>query len=170
MIPYVSIVWGPRSNKSVLVCFYSSDFCFLPLWPHVEDFTTKTDPHKSPPGFAVILVHATCMFQMKHIWWRKFCCNLFSFGGWKCSNFLSYFWQGKLKYHEQVTEGFENMPMAFIGMLKGENIGKAIVKVWRSDIPGRLTQENVILLNAFNSLVKSYDQYVSVILLDVWWW
>lgn len=26
MIPYLSIVWGPGSNKSVLVCFYSSDF------------------------------------------------------------------------------------------------------------------------------------------------
>ncbi|KAM7077353.1 LOW QUALITY PROTEIN: prostaglandin reductase 1 [Ciconia maguari] len=37
--------------------------------------------------------------------------------------------EGKLKFHEQVTEGFENMPAAFIGMLKGENLGKAIVKV-----------------------------------------
>ncbi|XP_061874317.1 prostaglandin reductase 1 isoform X2 [Colius striatus] len=37
--------------------------------------------------------------------------------------------EGKIKFHEQVTEGFENMPKAFIGMLKGENIGKAIVKV-----------------------------------------
>ncbi|NXX78042.1 PTGR1 reductase, partial [Urocolius indicus] len=37
--------------------------------------------------------------------------------------------EGKVKFHEQVTEGFENMPKAFIGMLKGENLGKAIVKV-----------------------------------------
>ncbi|NXD72762.1 PTGR1 reductase, partial [Eolophus roseicapillus] len=37
--------------------------------------------------------------------------------------------EGKVKCHEQVTEGFENMPAAFIGMLKGENLGKAIVKV-----------------------------------------
>ncbi|XP_014739589.1 PREDICTED: prostaglandin reductase 1 isoform X2 [Sturnus vulgaris] len=37
--------------------------------------------------------------------------------------------EGKVKYHEHVTEGFENMPMAFIGMLKGENLGKAVVKV-----------------------------------------
>lgn len=34
-----------------------------------------------------------------------------------------------MKCHEQVTEGFENMPMAFIRMLKGENLGKAVVKV-----------------------------------------
>ncbi|GJQ76547.1 hypothetical protein Trydic_g2249 [Trypoxylus dichotomus] len=37
--------------------------------------------------------------------------------------------QGKLQYRETVTEGFENMINAFVGVLKGENIGKAIVKV-----------------------------------------
>ncbi|XP_053321827.1 prostaglandin reductase 1-like [Spea bombifrons] len=37
--------------------------------------------------------------------------------------------EGKLKYHEHVTNGFENMPAGFIGMLKGENIGKAVIKV-----------------------------------------
>ncbi|NXF97991.1 PTGR1 reductase, partial [Eubucco bourcierii] len=42
---------------------------------------------------------------------------------------LKWIVEGKLKYHEQVTEGFENMPAAFIGMLKGENLGKAVVKV-----------------------------------------
>uniref|UniRef100_A0A4W2HK84 15-oxoprostaglandin 13-reductase n=1 Tax=Bos indicus x Bos taurus TaxID=30522 RepID=A0A4W2HK84_BOBOX len=36
--------------------------------------------------------------------------------------------EGKIQYHEHVTEGFENMPAAFIGLLKGENLGKAIVK------------------------------------------
>ncbi|KAJ8982378.1 hypothetical protein NQ317_005472 [Molorchus minor] len=37
--------------------------------------------------------------------------------------------EGKLKYRETVTEGFENMFKAFTGMLKGENFGKAVVKV-----------------------------------------
>jgi len=32
-------------------------------------------------------------------------------------------------YHETVTEGFENMTKAFMGMLRGENVGKAVVKV-----------------------------------------
>lgn len=36
--------------------------------------------------------------------------------------------QGKIQYHEHVIEGFENMPSAFMGMLKGENLGKTIVK------------------------------------------
>jgi len=37
--------------------------------------------------------------------------------------------EGKLKYMETVTEGFENMTNAFIEMLEGKNTGKAIVKV-----------------------------------------
>lgn len=36
---------------------------------------------------------------------------------------------GKLKYHETITNGFENIPQAFIDMLNGVNTGKAIVKV-----------------------------------------
>ncbi|XP_050429026.1 prostaglandin reductase 1-like [Adelges cooleyi] len=37
--------------------------------------------------------------------------------------------EGKLIYPEHITAGFENLPQAFMGMLKGENIGKALVKV-----------------------------------------
>ncbi|XP_036288928.1 prostaglandin reductase 1 [Pipistrellus kuhlii] len=36
--------------------------------------------------------------------------------------------EGKIQYEEYVTEGFENMPAAFMGMLKGDNLGKTIVK------------------------------------------
>ena len=37
--------------------------------------------------------------------------------------------EGKLKYREDIVEGFENLPKAFIGLFHGENIGKRIVKV-----------------------------------------
>lgn len=36
---------------------------------------------------------------------------------------------GRLKYHETITDGFENMPQAFIDMLQGKIFGKIIVKV-----------------------------------------
>lgn len=36
--------------------------------------------------------------------------------------------EGKLKYDETVTEGFEKMPAAFIGLFEGENLGKAVIK------------------------------------------
>jgi hypothetical protein len=37
--------------------------------------------------------------------------------------------EGKIKYREDIVEGFENLPKAFIGLFHGENIGKRIVKV-----------------------------------------
>ncbi|MFI9010471.1 NADP-dependent oxidoreductase [Actinosynnema sp. NPDC053489] len=40
-------------------------------------------------------------------------------GGWVAS--------GELRYRETVTDGLERAPEAFIGMLRGENLGKALV-------------------------------------------
>jgi NADPH-dependent curcumin reductase CurA len=37
--------------------------------------------------------------------------------------------EGKVRWREDVTEGLEGAPRAFIGMLRGENRGKALVKV-----------------------------------------
>jgi NADPH-dependent curcumin reductase CurA len=36
---------------------------------------------------------------------------------------------GKIKYRETVAQGLQSAPKAFIGMLKGENLGKQLVKV-----------------------------------------
>jgi NADPH-dependent curcumin reductase len=37
--------------------------------------------------------------------------------------------EGKLKYREDIVDGLENAPQAFIGLLKGANFGKLLVKV-----------------------------------------
>ena len=37
--------------------------------------------------------------------------------------------QGNIKFLEDMTDGLENAPEAFIGMLKGKNFGKSIVRV-----------------------------------------
>lgn len=42
---------------------------------------------------------------------------------------LQWIKDGKIKFQETVTEGFENMPQAFMDMLNGKNTGKAVVKV-----------------------------------------
>jgi len=36
---------------------------------------------------------------------------------------------GKIKYRETVAQGLENAPQAFIGLLKGANLGKQLVKL-----------------------------------------
>ncbi|MEQ9332449.1 NADP-dependent oxidoreductase [Thalassobaculum sp.] len=41
----------------------------------------------------------------------------------------AYIRDGRIKYRETVTEGLENAPRAFIGLLRGENFGKQLVKV-----------------------------------------
>lgn len=37
--------------------------------------------------------------------------------------------EGKIHYREQVTEGLENAPEAFIGLLEGKNFGKVVIRV-----------------------------------------
>jgi NADPH-dependent curcumin reductase CurA len=36
---------------------------------------------------------------------------------------------GKIKYREDLVEGLENAPAAFIGLLQGANFGKLVVRV-----------------------------------------
>ncbi|KAI8891518.1 hypothetical protein BC833DRAFT_626790 [Globomyces pollinis-pini] len=37
--------------------------------------------------------------------------------------------EGKLKYVEHIVEGLDGAPEAFVGMLKGANTGKQIIKI-----------------------------------------
>ena len=37
--------------------------------------------------------------------------------------------EGKVKYREDVTEGLENAPRELIGLLRGENFGKKVIRV-----------------------------------------
>lgn len=35
---------------------------------------------------------------------------------------------GKMKWQETIVAGIENAPRAFIGLFKGENVGKMLVR------------------------------------------
>jgi NADPH-dependent curcumin reductase CurA len=37
--------------------------------------------------------------------------------------------EGKIKWKETVSKGIENAPKAFLGLFKGENFGKMLVKI-----------------------------------------
>jgi NADPH-dependent curcumin reductase len=36
---------------------------------------------------------------------------------------------GKIHYREDIVQGLENAPAAFIGLLRGDNIGKRLIQV-----------------------------------------
>lgn len=37
--------------------------------------------------------------------------------------------EGKVKFREDVVDGLENAPQAFIGLLESRNLGKLVVRV-----------------------------------------
>jgi NADPH-dependent curcumin reductase CurA len=41
--------------------------------------------------------------------------------------------EGKIKYREQLIDGLEQAPQALIGLLKGENFGKVVIRVSADD-------------------------------------
>ncbi|PIB24937.1 NADP-dependent oxidoreductase [Amylibacter kogurei] len=41
--------------------------------------------------------------------------------------------EGKIKYREEIIEGLENAPEAFIGLLNGEAFGKRVIRVGNAD-------------------------------------
>ena len=64
----------------------------------------------------------------------------FTFRGFIVSDFASQFpqfladmvpWlkEGRVKYREDITDGLENVPRELIGLLRGENFGKKIIRV-----------------------------------------
>lgn len=42
---------------------------------------------------------------------------------------LSWVEQGKVRYREEITDGLENAPQAFFGLLEGKNFGKVVIRV-----------------------------------------
>ena len=51
------------------------------------------------------------------------------FGGYFLRDVSAWLREGRIKYREDIVDGLENAPEAFIGMLEGRNFGKLIVRV-----------------------------------------
>lgn len=83
-----------------------------------NDTTPQTGPY---PHFTMITKQLKMEGFMQTRWQHKHPESLKRLMGW--------FKEGKLQCREHVTKGFENMPAAFMGMLQGENIGKAVIAV-----------------------------------------
>jgi len=85
------------------------------------------DTEAKPPKWAASLMRATLT---KRLTFRGFIVSDFAA---RHGDFLrdmsTWVREGKVKYKEFVTEGLESAPGAFIGLLKGANFGKQLVRV-----------------------------------------
>jgi NADPH-dependent curcumin reductase CurA len=82
----------------------------------------NTKPEMGPRLLgALIVARARVQGFLVSDYAAKFGPALAEMGGWVHD--------GKIKYREDIVEGFENLPKAFIGLFGGENIGKRLVKV-----------------------------------------
>ena len=81
-----------------------------------------TEPELAPRNLGFLIVFRARMegFLVSD-YAHRFGEGLRRLGGWLAD--------GRLRYQEDVTEGLENAPRAFIGMLQGENRGKTLVKL-----------------------------------------
>ncbi|XP_037336762.1 prostaglandin reductase 1-like [Pungitius pungitius] len=83
-----------------------------------NDTTPQTGPF---PHLTMIFKQLKMEGFMQSRWEHKHPESLKRLMGW--------FKEGKLQCREHITRGFEKMPVAFMGILQGENIGKAVVAV-----------------------------------------
>jgi NADPH-dependent curcumin reductase CurA len=97
-----------------------NDFARIPLCGLISDYNS-TEPRGIPD---------LRLFLFKRILLKGFICSdtpdvwpeaIRQLEGWIAA--------GKIKYRETVVDGLDNAPRAFIGLFKGENFGKLIVKL-----------------------------------------
>ena len=104
-----------------------NDFSRIPVCGLIADYNTIFTKDTPPPSWANTIMRAILVKRL-------------NFRGFIVRDFAAMFpdfirdmpqWlrEGKLKHREFVTEGLESAPAAFIGLLKGANFGKQLVRV-----------------------------------------
>ncbi|RKP15186.1 NADP-dependent leukotriene B4 12-hydroxydehydrogenase [Piptocephalis cylindrospora] len=76
-------------------------------------------------------VHNLIQLAAKSITMRGFVVNrdLAAYQDQSVQEISGWIKEGKFKFRENITEGVENAPQAFVDLLNGKNFGKAVVKV-----------------------------------------
>ena len=46
-----------------------------------------------------------------------------------CAPMSAWVAEGRIKYREDIVDGLDNAPDAFIGLLEGKNFGKRVVRI-----------------------------------------
>ena len=104
-----------------------NDFSRIPVCGLIADYNTIFTKDTPPPPWANSIMRAILVKRL-------------NFRGFIVRDFAAMFpdfirdmpqWlrEGKLKHREFITEGLESAPSAFMGLLKGANFGKQLVRV-----------------------------------------
>lgn len=96
-------------------------FARIPLCGAISSYNNETKEVGPRPQSAMIKTSALMKGFTVGDYTAEFTTAATDLGTW-----LS---EGKLKYEETIVEGFEHIPDAFLGLFKGTNLGKMLVKV-----------------------------------------
>lgn len=100
--------------------------CWLPVCGLIADYNATSLP-AGPDRLGLLM--GTILRKRLHM--QGFI--IFDDYGHRLGEFLqqmgTWVQEGCIKYREDVVEGLENAPQAFIGLLQGKNFGKLVVRV-----------------------------------------
>jgi NADPH-dependent curcumin reductase CurA len=102
-------------------------FARMPVCGLIADYNAIQGQHPSGPNLAPAILRS---ILVKRLTIRGFIVSDFAA---RHADFLrdmsGWVREGKVKYKEFVTEGLDSAPGAFMGLLKGANFGKQLVRV-----------------------------------------
>ncbi|MCH7786105.1 MAG: NADP-dependent oxidoreductase [Chloroflexi bacterium] len=115
---YFDNVGGPVSDA---VMENLADFARIAICGQISVYNTE-EPVMGPRNIRLLTTHQA---RMEGFLVTQFA-NRHEEGRQRLAGWIR---EGKVKYKEDVVEGLENAPRAFIGMMRGENFGKLLIKV-----------------------------------------
>ncbi|MGD2407142.1 NADP-dependent oxidoreductase [Bacillus subtilis] len=117
---YFDNVGGPISDA---VMNLLNEFARIPVCGAISSYNAESEADDMGPRVQSKLIKTKSLMQGFIV---SDYSDRFSEGAKQLAQWLK---AGKLHYEETITEGFENIPDAFLGLFKGENKGKQLIKV-----------------------------------------
>lgn len=117
---YFDNVGGPISDA---VMNLLNEFARIPVCGAISSYNAENEADDMGPRVQSKLIKTKSLMQGFIV---SDYADRFSEGAKQLAEWLK---DGKLHYEETITEGFENIPDAFLGLFKGENKGKQLIKV-----------------------------------------
>ncbi|MGG1246891.1 NADP-dependent oxidoreductase [Bacillus spizizenii] len=117
---YFDNVGGPISDAAMNLL---NEFARIPVCGAISSYNAESEADDMGPRVQSKLIKTKSLMQGFIV---SDYSDRFPEGAKQLAEWLK---DGKLHYEETITEGFENIPDAFLGLFKGENKGKQLIKV-----------------------------------------